>query len=136
MFHISLVEPKPKKGTTIHGIGWSCIERLAESRPKAIIGAKDDDIPKFDGTNWHEWKFRIMGFLQAKGLGHTITTRRQDIPKQFIEKSFEIPEEKDKDGKVIKEATSVMRVTDVLTDEWKVWSAEDQKALGYMSIHM
>ena len=38
LFHISLVEPKPKEGTTIHGIGWSCIERLAESKPRAIFG--------------------------------------------------------------------------------------------------
>src|SRR5882762_649688 len=107
---------------------------MAEKEPEAKIGAKDDEtIEKFNGTNWHEWKFRICALLQAKGLWHVIS---QPTPTQYEQESVTIPAITDKDGKVVKEAIQGFQDTSKVNDDWKEWVTSDIKARGQISMHM
>jgi len=107
---------------------------MAEKEPESKIGAKDDEtIEKFNGTNWHEWKFRICALLQAKGLWHVIS---QPTPTQYEQESVTIPAITDKDGKVVKEAIQGFQDTSKVNDDWKEWVTSDIKARGQLSMHM
>ncbi len=109
---------------------------MAEREPESKIGAKDEEIEKFNGTNWHEWKFRICALLQAKGLWHVISTRNHDQPAMYELESYDIPAEIDTDGKVIKKAEQGVRDSSKFTAEWKEWVQLDIKARGQISMHM
>jgi len=71
---LDLNKPLDSKKAYAQG-GWELLEEMAEREPESKIGAKDEEIEKFNGTNWHKWKFCICTLLQAKGLWHVISTR-------------------------------------------------------------
>src|SRR6266403_895289 len=131
-YHLDLQKPT---GHVKYAQGdWKLLEFMAEEEPESKIGAKDDEtIEKFNGTNWHEWKFRICALLQAKGLWHTIS---QPTPTQYEQESVTIPAITDKDGKIVKEAIQGFQDTSKVNDDWKEWVTSDIKARGQLSMHM
>ena len=135
-YHLDLQKPLDSKKEYAQG-DWKLLEEMAEREPESKIGAKDDEtIEKFNGTNWHEWKFRICALLQSKGLWHVISTRHQDQPLMYEQESYQIPAVVDKEGKMIKEAEQGVRDLSKITDEWKEWVQIDIKARGQISMHM
>jgi hypothetical protein len=51
------------------------LEALAKEKPNARIGGegkKDEDVPMFNGTNWHEFSFCFKAKMMSKGLWHIV----------------------------------------------------------------
>src|SRR6266850_5872622 len=118
---------------------WEAIEALARKAPRATIGGEkdkvdDDKVPILVSTNWHEWKFRMIAYLRAKGYWHVI--ERGDVPHKWITEQVTMATKTDDKGKVLKPATTSVVDTNVIDKDWKEWNDDNNKVLGLLALKL
>src|ERR1700759_2959721 len=129
--HLSRTEPSMKviMGSTYVGSGdWEYLELMAKEKPKARIGDKDriDEVPKFDGTNWPDFSFRMQAYLESKDLWYVMTKdseppkKKTSVGEEEIAESSKGKKKVDADGEI--------------TAVWLAWNDDNVKAKGTISL--
>src|ERR1700759_4747010 len=136
--HLSLTAPSQKvkeKALYYEFGGWAFLENLVDDFPKARIGGekKIDEVPKFDGSNWPEFSFRMKAYLESKGLWEVMDKTTVPVKFNTVEGQEDVPDPDDPKGKKTMKV-DVMSTTP--SNEWRTWNLENCKAKGIIALKL
>jgi hypothetical protein len=118
--------------------GWRLLEALAKEKPNARIGGegkKDDDVPMFNGTNWHEFSFRFKAKMMSKGLWHIIEYGNQEHIWNQEKRTRDVVK-KDEKGKETEVPEEYWHDLDTKNPKYLEHEEHNVKALGLLSLKL